>query len=338
MIKQSKKKQKGLTIHQLMPGAVLVDTPEGVFQIGAPFDAFKRMLRVTKNNYLPIPYILVAPEKSAAYEMALWAPEFYVLHHLFLLGSAFSTLTTPRKVRLLVNADHIPLARQSLVESIVGPSAAQMRRWRRNGKRLMHSREIDMLTRLSDHMAIKRRDGSIAPIEDFVEFEAITGNKRLAILPNAGITPLGDERFKIDYRGEEHEIDISVPSAIPPLYSIGIPEAPLPRDTLGIVPIGNRSGFSTIGPNTGFLLWVNGHAVMFDGPYGTVPTLKSLGVHPNEIKAIIVSHVHEDHIGALVELVLLPHRPMILTAEPINRTIVSKPALYLGRPPREIPR
>ena len=334
---QNEKRSRGLILHQLMPGAVLVDTPEGVFQIGAPFDAFKRMLRVTKTNHLPIPYILVAPEKSATMEMALWAPEFYVLHHLFLLGSAFSQLTIPKKVRLLVNEEHIPLARQSLIESITGPSPNQMRRWRRNGKRVMHSREIEMLTRLSDHMAIKRADGTPAPIDDFVEFAPIADNQRFTVLPNVTVTSLGGNRFRIAYRDETAEVDIGVQNAAPPLFQIDIPEAPLPRDTLGIVPLGNRSGFSTIGPNTGFLIWVNGHPVIFDGPYGTVPTLKSLGVHPNEIKAIVVSHVHEDHIGALMELVLLPHRPMILTSEPIYRSIVTKLAIYLDRPPREIP-
>ena len=71
MNNQPEERSRGLTIHRLMPGAILVDSPEGVFQIGAPFDAFKRMLRVTKTNHLPIPYILIAPEKSATMEMAL---------------------------------------------------------------------------------------------------------------------------------------------------------------------------------------------------------------------------------------------------------------------------
>ena len=327
-----------IVIHPLMPGAMLVETPEGVFQIGAPFDAFKRMLLLTRQKNLPIPYTLISPEKLSPFEMALWAPEFYVLHHLFLLGAAFKTIINPSKVRLFTAPAHIELAKKALRESITGPTAREMRSWRRDGKRVMHNRHIDTLAKISDFMAIKRRDGSLAEVDDFVDMIPLQKDQFVTVFPNVSLRAEPGDHYTIRYQDQETVVSLPVDARVPPLFLPPVPSRPLPRAVLGVVPLGNRSGFSVIGPNTGFLLWVNGNPVVVDGPYGTVQMLNALGVHQSEVKAYIVTHVHEDHIGALVELVLLPHRPTIITAEPIYRCLLTKLAVYLNRPVKEIPR
>ncbi len=331
MPKNSYKKQ-GPTLHKLMPGSVIAETSKGTFQIGAPFDAFKRMLILTKEKNIPTPYCLIAPDDTNMFGMALWAPEFYVLHHLFLFGAAFNKTLQPSKVRFFINKHMRQLSLDSLRDSILGPDARSMRSWRRDGKRVVHTREIEFIESVSKAMAIKDANGSVVPVEDFVEIRDLMPGEPAEIFPGVVLTPLGSNKYKITDEGESVEVDVSVSGVVPPMFEMPAPKAPIPRETLGVVPLGNRSGFSTTGPNTGFLIWVNGHPVIFDGPYGSVQYLAALGVHESEIKAIIVSHVHEDHIGALVELVLLPQRPMLITTEPIYRCVVTKLALYLNRP------
>ncbi len=324
--------KKRLEAIKLMEGAVIITDGERSIQIGAPFDAFKRSFALYKERKVPMPSVLVAPDVAVAFDMAMWAPEFYVLYNMF-----FSrVMQLPSSIiTIVINPDSIPLATKSIRESIIGYSFNEMRRWKKSNKQLVPEHQARTLAAMSEFMAVKTDEGRTIPVEEFVSFKGITKDKRIKICPSFYITSYGNNQYVVENETERIFVDITPKQKAKPLFQVPKPTKPISRDTLGCVVLGNRSGFSTIGPNTGFLLWINGNGVIYDGPYGTIEDLKVLGIAPEEIKAFVVSHVHEDHIGALVELIDMKHRPMLMTSEPIYRSVLTKIALYTNTTERK---
>lgn len=322
-----------IEIHPLMPGCVLVVAGDETIQFGAPFDAFKQVFAFVQERGLPVPRTLVCPDASHLHDMALWAPEFYVLHHMFVYGAAFRPDRRHERVRLLMPAARIDLARRSLRETLLGPTDEQMRGWRRNGRRVMHEREIRHLVDISDAMAVRNPDGGVRDIDEIAEFVPHDAGTAVPIAPGIAAHRAGGDVFTLHAGAASLGVGLNVQRATAPLMPMDPPSAPVRRDTLGWVSLGNRSGFSLIGPNTGFLFWINGQGVLYDGPYGTLQYLRTLGVNPEEIAVHVVSHVHEDHIGSLLEVALMKHRPLLVTAEPVYRSVLTKLAVFLDTTP-----
>ena len=80
----------------------------------------------------------------------------------------------------------------------------------------------------------------------------------------------------------------------------------------------------TSGPCTGFLIWVNGRIVSYDGPVVTRFLLTQLGLGLEDIDVVILSHCHEDHMGAFVELITSGRKPKFITGEPVYRATLDK--------------
>ena len=267
--------------HHIMAGCDLVITPHGSVQFGSPFDAFKRVNAFCENTGSPFPYVLVGPDDTVKDDMALWAPEFYILHHLFMYGAAFKPELRGERVRFYMNKELIPLARQSLKETLIGPDAATMLSWRnRQGAKALHQRVVDMLTRISEEMAVKNPDGKIRPVDEIVEFIPLDEGSLYKVFDRYPLRHLGCNLYGLQADANRMEVDITVDKRPLPLFTMESSEEPARRDVLGWIPIGGRSGFSTSGPNTGFLFWANGHPILFDGPYGTLHYCKQNGDQP----------------------------------------------------------
>ena len=112
-------------------------------------------------------------------------------------------------------------------------------------------------------------------------------------------------------------IDFEFPEQVIPFSTLPAlaPETPM---SLGVKPLGARSGFDLSGPCTGFLIWVNGRIVLYDGPVATRFLLTQLGLGLEDIDVVILSHCHEDHMGAFVELITSGRKPKFITGEPVQ--------------------
>lgn len=63
-------------------------------------------------------------------------------------------------------------------------------------------------------------------------------------------------------------------------------------------------GFDPCGHTTGFVLWCNGSGIMVDPPPFSNSYLKSMGINPAKISAIIITHCHADHDAGAIEKIL----------------------------------
>ncbi len=70
--------------------------------------------------------------------------------------------------------------------------------------------------------------------------------------------------------------------------------------------LGRSNGFDPNDPANGYLLNINGKLVLWDCPAYLHQHLKKLKVDPSEIDALILSHVHEDHIDTSESLRVVP--------------------------------
>ncbi|PDV97977.1 cyclic nucleotide-binding domain-containing protein [Candidatus Chloroploca asiatica] len=105
------------------------------------------------------------------------------------------------------------------------------------------------------------------------------------------------------------------------------PPRPLQRQEITLQFIGGSDGFDPSGITTCFLAYlgstVQTQATLFDAAAYVVLRLGNLGVSPSHISAVVLSHLHEDHLAGLPELILMgSHRVRLVTSTLIYRSLL----------------
>ncbi len=98
------------------------------------------------------------------------------------------------------------------------------------------------------------------------------------------------------------------------------PPRPLLRQELTLQFIGSSDGFDPAGITTCFLAYLGGawqnHATLFDTAAYLCIRLGYLGFSPAQISEVVLSHLHEDHLAGLPELILVGgHRVRLITSD-----------------------
>ena len=90
--------------------------------------------------------------------------------------------------------------------------------------------------------------------------------------------------------------------------------------------VGSGDAFGSGGRlNTCFRIEAAGRDLLLDCGASSLPALKSRGIDPNGIDAIVLSHLHGDHFGGLVFLIMDGHflgrrsRPLVIAGPPGTR-------------------
>ena len=317
------------SIHRPYPGVALVNTDDGAVLIGAPADAFKAVKAYCNEHKLPFPRTLVAPQVALANATPQFVPEFFLYDFLFIYGAAFTPDLAKERLVLVVDQGREHGEREALRMTLTGPTLAELQSYRdAQGRPAVLPEHATALAKISDHMAAKR-GGVAMTVDDMVTTLAFDGDGNVTVLGGkATIHRVTPTTVAFRYGGESVEIDLTVPAHITPFATLPIPTMPMLPVTFGVQTLGVRGGFDLSGPTTGFLFWVNGRGVLFDGPPKSRTMLDSQGIAFADIDAVILSHCHEDHMNSFVELVTTGHRPRVYTTEPIYRSALVKLANY----------
>ncbi len=177
------------------------------------------------------------------------------------------------------------------------------------------------------------RAPQIDDMADLVSLEA--GGGRLGALE---IELAGDEFVFHEHGREVARLSTQTPQK--PLPLAVAPPRPLQRQELTLQFIGGSDGFDPGGITTCFLAYLDATAhrpVLFDAAAYVTLRLGNLGLSPNQISAVVLSHLHEDHMAGLPELLLSGgSRVRLLTSTLIYRSLLRVFSALLALPECEV--
>ncbi len=91
-----------------------------------------------------------------------------------------------------------------------------------------------------------------------------------------------------------------------------------------VVPIHTSDGFDPNGETSGHMLWNGGYAILVDPPVDTLSFLRRHDISLNRVLGVILTHVHSDHDGGTLPILLAHGRKNLWTTFSIESMYVSK--------------
>ena len=324
-------------VHAVYPGVCLAVVGEQSVLFGVPADAFKAVKQHCMDHNLPFPRTLVAPQEMLVNATPQFNPEFFLYDFLFVYGAAFTPGLADERLILVLDQEQISDVMLALQTTLTGPTHDDMMSYSdENGNSIMSASTADFLVGVSDHMAIKQGDQP-RPLDSMVTALGFDSQAQVDVLDgDLTIERDGPSAFILRTGNQSQRVSLDVPRRVIPFSQLPPPSANQTPITLGVKPLGSRSGFDLSGPCTGFLIWVNGRICIYDGPVATRYLLERQGISVEDIDMVVLSHCHEDHMGAFVELILSGHKPRFFTTEPIYQSTLVKLATYFKQPKSEI--
>ncbi len=153
-------------------------------------------------------------------------------------------------------------------------------------------------------------------LDDFIEWVSYSVSGRIDLTPEYIINRQGNNQFEVvgyTYFDEKSltksvktiNIDLNFADDQAP-YLITLPPqtAPVTPAPLKVLCLGSDSGFEAEHPTTGFAFFVSGHLALVDTPVGTSWLLEQHGIDPNDVRVILETHGHEDHMGSAIHFLL----------------------------------
>lgn len=294
---------------EVFPGCKIIDTCAGKFMAGAPSDILKVLLR----RKIEVPDKIILPDIFYNFGVVQANLEFPLYYNIFFRGNQ-------KKLTLIGNQKELKRAREILRLSLFGPSEVEMRHWR--------IPEPIVLTQmaLKEYLGIKMMGGE-AIIDDLVDFIPFKDSQ--AEVGGIKIQHLDTNIFKLVENGAETLIDINLAEKQPPPLAIPAPQEVIPRSIFGAVALTKcTNGFDPTGYTTALLIWINGLGISLDATSWMREHLAACGINPHEIRAHIVTHIHDDHSNIL-DLVV-NGKPFVLISDRLNyECFCSKAALIL---------
>lgn len=129
------------------------------------------------------------------------------------------------------------------------------------------------------------------------------------------------------YEGDEVVAEVSTVVRGTPRPLTLAPARPLLRHELTLQFIGGSDGFDPTGITTCFLAYLSSdvqqQATLFDTAAYLRMRLGNLGLSPRQISEVVLSHLHEDHLAGLPELLLMgDQRIRLLTCDVIYHSLL----------------
>ena len=178
----------------------------------------------------------------------------------------------------------------------------------------------------------------LGPGETLVPVHPVDPDGRRRFLGEVGVTPGVDGGFDVrisqrDGRSVAKRMQLirrrspvaQVPAELAHVLRFGTD-----RPRFGVTPLGTSHGFDPTGDVTSFVIWINGRGVLVDPSPEALLYLEQIGVAPLDIPYVILTHVHADHDGGLIEKLLSGHRATVIASDVVFRCLAEKVELVTG--------
>ncbi len=318
-----------MRLTNVAPGCVHLQRGELAVLFGCP----NEILKVILQKKLTMPSAIVLPDTFLKDGSSLVAVEFPFYHFVFVQGALAKGL----KMRIFGTRSQCDRVCEMLRVTLLGPTDEEMKAWK-----VAPSIRKYLRTEL-DYLAVKNADGSIKQIDDFIDFVEFDRTNTAPLVVDEdnplSIRKLGDDRFVLlgaeEGRDVLETVTIPLDQPIEPPYSTPIAQSAQLPSILAVDLLGASNGFDPNFPTTCYLLWLSGVAVLWDCPAFTHHQLRQRGVSKESIKAIIVTHVHDDHLNFL-EFLLDKHRPLVISTNEVFECLLIKMGAILGESPEAV--
>jgi len=242
----------------------------------------------------------------------------FPLYHFLFMGDG---LTSGRKLKLVGDAEDIGRILRLLRLTLLGPTKQELGAWQT---------EPDLVREwlaASNALALKDAQGRVRAVESFFDVIPFTGH--LAQAGGFRIRHLGTDRYEVAVGEAAIRVDLNEDVEIRPPYSVSNDFVPRELTRLGLEILGSASGFSANEPCTGLALCHNGDYILIDSIPYLDKHLFARGISKNQISAVFLSHLHDDHC-ALFPLILMPGKVDIITTREIFNMAMDKLSCQLN--------
>ncbi len=285
----------------LNEGGHLFSASLGNLLIGCPPEVLKLLLQ----KHLPLPDTVVIPSRAIQRYSSLACLEFPFYHFLFIQQG----LAQGRKFRVLATREVVDKLSDMMRVTLLGPEVAEVLEAEkklalRQGMDRAHLEQIHQECRF---LALKNKQGQVLEIKELIEFipfevgDEIKLYEKLNGDPAVFIHRQEKDQFTVSAGGEVTcKLELTEP--LRPVYEIkGVRVSTTERASSRAFSariLGNSEGFDPMQPANGVLLHFKGKWVMWDSPAFFRSHLAYLGLDFQELDALFISHVHEDHLDA----------------------------------------
>lgn len=308
------------TLVQPCQGARLLEDSNGSVLFGQPPEVLKGLLLHGINNFdtIVLPDI---KEKSGSLTNSLEFPLYF-----FLFVS--KGLEEGRKLNLVGEATDITHALRLLRITLLGPTRKELERWD------TESPLRDEWLAAARELALKDDQGNPIPVEGF--FNIVPFNNGVADLGAQTVTHIDTDLFELSSAGNGiTRIDLNDDTQIDPPYTVQPDYVPGGLVKMGIEVLGGASGFTPTEPCTGLALCYNGEYLLIDCIPFLEQHLFARGISKNQITAVFLTHLHDDH-SSLLPLLQMPQRVDLITTREIFNMAMEKIACGIGWTPEVV--
>ncbi|NTW97838.1 MAG: cyclic nucleotide-binding protein, partial [Oscillochloris sp.] len=304
----------------------MVETQAGEILVNSPPETLKYLLAA---GLTPPAYVLLPPDVPAGQELGSSGFVRRGINYAsveFLIYSNF--FVKNRRARLItVTENQARRLRLILAETISGPAedaAYGPYGWvRRECAAVSYYPPLDRSPRTEDMVdvvSLEAGGGDLGPTQIALEGETF-----------------------VFYEGGEAVAHVSTQIGQMAMPLTVAQPRPLHRQELTLQFIGGSDGFDPAGITTCFLAYlgtdVQTQATLFDAAAYVLVRLGNLGMSSHHISEVVLSHLHEDHVAGLPELILMgSHRVRLLTSDIVYASLLRVFGAMLALPEDEVAR
>lgn len=295
-------KKELVSVFSPTEGATLYSSSLGNILIGCPPEILKALLIA----HLPMPDTIVIPGtmyKNASSQACL---EFPFYHFLFIQQG----LARGKRLKVFAEKKTCTNLVDMLRVTLMGPNEKEALEAEEkfNIPDVTDKQKVKQIIDETRYLALKKSNGDIYSIDEMIEFIPLSIGDKEQIYPAFEQHPeiTIHRTDKDDYTVEcdkKYHCAIKYSKMQRPAYKIiatKVTEEEINgNNAFNIRCLGASEGFDPIQPSNGFLMRMNGKWILWDCPAFLTLHLKAIGISFNDIEAVFISHIHEDHLDIM---------------------------------------
>ncbi|MBO9542411.1 cyclic nucleotide-binding domain-containing protein [bacterium] len=272
------------------PGAAYVATQTHRILLGT----FPEIHQHLMQRGLAWPNVVIFTDAVLRDRLPQMVPEFLFFGHVFFNRNFdFATLSVKEPLAFVGTESQVSRASRLMDISLLGMTPEVL------------ARDLDparaaMLKRECDYFALRDKQGEIIPTDRFLDQRTWDAAGKVTF-GETEIERLDGLRYVVREGGEEVILDLSADTGLQgPAWSIPEVSELASSEPFSVRILGAAGAFQHVAPSTSYLMTLDGAHYLIDcSPY-VHRTLAHFGVGVDQIRALFISHIHDDHTGDLM--------------------------------------